>query len=162
MSWLKFSVAVLVTSVALVIGLFATGAYAVSHAFASGGPMAAAEMGEGHGFDANNLPPELAGLKDVPATERFAHFKGVQVALTDKDGKPVQISVVPGVASAVAANSVTITGNDGATHTYAINDQTMKRGDTINSGDNVVVVTMNDTSTARALIDASNAHWQQH
>lgn len=159
MSWLKFSVAVVVTSAALVVGVFATGAFVISNALASASPVAAAEMGGGHRFDTGNLPPELAGLKDVPAAERFAHFKGVQVALTDKDGKPVQIAVVPGVASAVDANSVTITGNDGATHTYSVNDQTMKRGDMINSGDNVVVVTMNDTTTARAIVDATGAEW---
>lgn len=160
MSWLKFSVAVVLTSAALVVGLFATGAFAVGNALASGAPMfAAQQMGPGHGFDSSNLPPELQGLKDIPAGERFAHFKGVQVALTDKDGKPIQISVVPGVASAVSANSLTITGNDGASHTYAVNDQTMKRGGTINNGDDVVVVTMNDTTTARAVVDANGANW---
>ena len=35
------------------------------------------------------LPAQLAGLRDVPAAERFDHFKGVQVNLTDKDGQPL-------------------------------------------------------------------------
>jgi hypothetical protein len=78
-----------------------------------------------------DLPPELASLKDVPAGERFAHFKGVQVSLTDKDGKPINIAVTPGVANGVSANSVTLAGNDGASHTYTLNDQTIKRRTTV-------------------------------
>ena len=162
MNWVKFSVAVLVTSAVLTIGVFATGAVLVGNAVASGLP----NVGQfhDHAMQANqDLPPELASLKDVPAGERFAHFKGVHVSLTDKDGKPIDIAVTPGVATAVSANSVTLAGNDGASHTYTLNDQTLKRGEAVATGKDVVVVTMNGASTARAIfaIDPNNTNWHQ-
>src|SRR3954470_25051813 len=40
----------------------------------------------GDTWDRSAIPPQLAGLADVPANERFDHFRGVQVQLTDKDG----------------------------------------------------------------------------
>jgi hypothetical protein len=161
MSWVKFSVAVVLTSAALVVALFATGAFVVGNVLASG-VQAAQQHGMplgpgGAGFQ--NLPPELAGLKDVPADQRFAHFKGVQVNLTDKDGKPLAISVTPGVASSVSATSLTIAGNDGTSHMYTLNDQTMTRGQTMASGENVVVVTIDNTSTARAVFSANHGDW---
>jgi hypothetical protein len=106
----------------------------------------------------HNLPPEIASLKDVPEGERFAHFQGIQVALTDKNGKPVHITVTPGVASSVSASSLTIAGNDGSSHTYTLNDQTWTRGASVTSGEKVVVITMNDTSTARAVVDLEKMH----
>jgi hypothetical protein len=158
MSWVKFSVAVLFTSAALVVALVATGAFVVGNALASGIPAAA----QARGMDGRDIPPELASLKDVPAAERFAHFKGVQVSLTDKDGKPINISVTPGVASNVSATSLTMTGNDGASHTYTLNDQTMTRGHAISSGENVVVVTLDNTSTARAVFSANPGDWHHN
>jgi hypothetical protein len=158
MSWVKFSVAVVLTSAALVLAVFATGAIVAGNALASTLPVAAGEM-RGHTMDGQNLPPELAGLKDIPAAQRFSHFKGVQVALTDQNGKPLEITVTPGVASSVSDTSLTITGNDGLSHTYAVNDQTFERGGTLSSGQNVVVVTLNNASTARAVFNASDNHW---
>jgi hypothetical protein len=167
MSWVKFSLAVVATSVALVIGLAATGTFVVANALANGGPVyglgqggpggPGGHWGNGNGF--RGLPPELASLKDVPAGERFAHFKGAQVSLTDKDGKPIAIAATPGVVSAVSASSVSIAGNDGASHTYALNDQTMTHGKTISSGDDVVVVTIDNASTAGAVFSAKPGDW---
>ena len=161
MSWLKFSVAVVLTSAALVVALFATGAFVVGNALAQAAPVAAAEMRNHPAMDSRNLPPELAGLKDVPDSQKFAHFQGIQVALTDKDGNPLHISVTPGVASTVGANSITLAGNDGASRTYTLTDQTWQRGGTpIANGDKVVVVTLNDTTSARAVVDVTTM--QQH
>lgn len=156
MRWVKFSVAVLGTSALLVIAVFATGAFMVSNALASGIHDAAQMQ---HPVDPSKLPPELSGLKDIPAAERFAHFKGIQVSLTDQNGSPLNIAVSPGVASSVSDTSLTIAGNDGASHTYAVNDQTMTHGQTVTNGENVVVVTINNTSTARAVIGANPANW---
>jgi hypothetical protein len=164
MSWIRYSLAVLLTAIALLMVVFGAGAFVVGNVFASGLPMAAAFGGVGqggwqgwHGGDhaGFTLPPELASLKDVPADQRFSHFKGVTVNLTDKDGKPVQITVTPGVASAVSATSITLNGNDGASHTYAVDNDTFKRG-TPSNGDDVVVVTLNNGTTARALIDTKD------
>src|SRR5690349_7697296 len=107
MTWVKVSVAVLLTSAALVVALFVTGAVLVGNALASDAPAAA----HVRATDDHNLPPELAGFKDIPAAERFAHFKGVQISLTDKDGAPVDVAVTPGVASTVSATSLTVAGN---------------------------------------------------
>jgi hypothetical protein len=158
MNWVKFSVAVVLTSAALVLTVFAAGAFVAGNALASTLPVAA-EM-RGHAMDSQNLPPELAGLKDIPAAQRFAHFKGVQVALTDQNGKPLDITVTPGVANSVSNTSLTIAGNDGVSHTYTVNDQTFERGGTVSTGENVVVVTLNNASTARAVFNASDNHWQ--
>jgi len=157
MRWVKFSVAVVLTSAALVVALFATGAALVGSALASNIPADA----QVRGLHGNNLPPELAGLKDVPASERFAHFKRVQVSLTDRDGRPVDISLTPGVASSVSANSLTLAGNDGTSYTYALDDQTMRRRGDIATGQNVVVVTLGNASNARAVLVANPANWRR-
>jgi hypothetical protein len=141
---------------ALVVALFATGAFVVGNALASAAPVAA-QM-RGHGMDPQNLPPELASLKDVPAGQRFQHFQGLHATLTDKDGKPINIAVTPGVATSVNAESLTISGNDGSSHTYTLNDQTWTHGQTVSNGQQVVVVTLNDTSAARAVLDVSAMH----
>ena len=149
MRWVRFSLAVVGTSLVLigVIGLIA--GYTVGNAFAS-----ATSNAVRHSFDSGNLsgnlPPELSGLKDIPVGERFEHFKGVQANLTDKDGKPLLVTVTPGVASNVSSTSVTLNGNDGATHTYTIDPRTMTPGQPA-SGQDVVVVTLNNASDATAV-----------
>ena len=162
-SWLRFSLGVFFTSVALVFALVAVGGYVAGSALAFGGPRSLApNMADGNPWQQNGnfqLPPELASLKDVPADQRFSHFKGVTANLTDKDGKPVQITVTPGVATAVSSTSVTINGNDGAQHTYTVDGDTFTRGTPAN-GQDVVVVTLNNTSTARALV-AMTGDWHQ-
>lgn len=157
MRWLKFSLAVVLTSAALVVALFATGTFLVGNALASTITNAAQMRGHGS-WDDQNLPPEIASLKDVPADERFSHFQGVQVALTDKEGKPVHITLTPGIASSVSPSSLTIAGNDGSSHTYTLNDQTWTHGAAIADGEKIVVLTMNETATARAVVDLNNMH----
>ena len=159
MSWVKFSVAVVLTSAALVVALFATGAFFVGNAIAHAAPIAASDMRGHPEMDPHNLPLELAGLKDVPDSQKFSHLQGIQVALTDKDGNPVHIAVTPGVAKNIGTGSITVAGNDGATHTFAVTDQTWQRGGTqVADGDNVVVVTLNDTTSARAVVDVTAMH----
>ena len=159
MSWVRFSLAVVGTSLALVIGIFAVGAFTVGSAFASATPFAAMQ-------NHNNwtIPPELASLKDVPQDQRFSHFKGVTANLTDKDGKPISINVTPGVATSISDTSLTINGNDGASHTYTVDSQTMSGKSAPKSGENVVVVTLNNSSTATAVIapQASANGWGGH
>src|SRR5205823_2697477 len=112
----------------------------------------------GHGgWQANNLPPELAGLTDIPAGERFAHFRGVHVQLTDKDNKPLAADVLPGSVTSVSATSLTITANDGSPHTFTIDDRTVthsKSGaqNALSQNDKVIVATLNGSSTATAVI----------
>jgi hypothetical protein len=99
------------------------------------------------------LPPELAGLAEVPADQRFSHFKSAQVHLTDRDGHPVTIEVTPGVATSVSPTNLTITSNDGPSKTLSINDQTIIRGKgNPAQDDRVVAVTLNGSSTAHAVV----------
>src|SRR3982751_6617082 len=105
----------------------------------------------GFGSKGNALPPELAGLADVPAGERFQHFRGVQVQLTDKDNRPVRVDVTPGTLTAVSPSSVTLNGHDGASHTYAIDDKTIQRGTALKQNDHVIVASLNGSGTATAV-----------
>jgi hypothetical protein len=143
-----------VTSLVLVAALVACRAFAGSpFAFAAGGAGYGRWSG-GHGpGEAFTLPPELDNLRDIPAGERFAHFKGAQVTLADQTGKPVTVSVTPGVASAVTATSLTLAANDGTTRTYALDDHTANKGQQRPAaGDQTVVVTLNGSATATAVM----------
>jgi hypothetical protein len=155
MSKVRFSLAVLATSLILVGVIGVAGMFAVRNAVASAAPFAEQSQWSGQ-----NLPPELSGLKDIPAADRFAHFKGIQANLTDKDGKPLTMTVTPGVASSVSSSSITLNGNDGASHTYSLDAQTMTHGKTPVQGDDVVVVTLNNASNATAVIGVNPSAMQ--
>jgi hypothetical protein len=170
MQRLRFPFAVAATSLALVLGLVVVGGLLAGSVLAGGpwfggsGGHWGGPWGGGHGFGPGfALPPELAGLRDVPADQRFGHFKGVRVSLTDKDGRPLTIDVVPGTATAVAGNSLTIAANDGSTRSFTHDDKTVVRGKparggdeatrpTLASGDKVVVVTLNGSTTPTAVL----------
>jgi hypothetical protein len=171
----RFPIAVALTSLALVVTLFVVGGLIAGSALARGAwgggygfaPWAVAHgVGGWSGGGWNRgfaLPPELAGLRDVPPAERFAHFKGVQVSLTDQDNRPVTVDITPGMATTASATSLAITANDGSTKTYTLDDTTLIHGrsardgnaanqPTIGQGDQVVVVTINGSSTARGVM----------
>ena len=144
----RFPLSVAVTLVALVAIVIGAGGLLVGNALAFS-PFS------GHdGWQNTNLPPELAGLASVPAADRFAHFRGVRVQLTDKDNNPLTVDVTPGTATMVSPTSLTIAGNDGATHTFALDDKTIVRGKatTIGQHDKVVVATLNNSTTATAVV----------
>ena len=168
----RFPVAVALTSVVVLAVVFVAGGLLVGSVLASGafggagmawrgGPpwTWAADHGGWHG---GALPPELAGLADVPAAERFAHFQGVQLQLTDKDNRPLTVRAAAGTATAVSPTSLTIAGNDGSTRTFALDDRTAihARRNTsatgtptdIHQDDRVVVVTLNGASAATAVL----------
>lgn len=146
-------------AVALIVG---GGGLLAGRAFAGGlwgGPWAGGPWHAGGGFQ---LPPELAELRDLPAGERFTHFRGVQVTLTDRDNHPYTLTVTPGTATAVSATSLTLAANDGTTRTFTVDAQTMihaqsSRGanataPAIAQNDQVVVVTRDNGPVARAVI----------
>ena len=171
----RFPLAVAATSLALVLVLVGVGGLLVSNALAIGpfsgsgpGAWSGAPWAAGHaGWQANGLPPELAGLTDVPAEDRFAHFRGVRVQLTDMDNKPLTMDVTPGTATTVNPTSLTITANDGSTHTYTLDDKTIVRGksaardaspgatSTIAPNDNAIVATLNSGTVATAVVALS-------
>jgi hypothetical protein len=163
MRGLRFALAVLGTSLMLVLGIGAAGYYAVSSALAAGiGPFG------GHGpFAEHALPPEFQGLEQLPPAERFKHFGGAQIALKDKDNNPVTVNVTPGTVSTVSATSLTLAANDGSTKTYTLNDQTVIRGKpdmstpgnrpgptTLKQGDMVVAISKNNETTAKFVMSA--------
>jgi hypothetical protein len=161
MRGLRFALAVLGTSLLLVVGIGAVGAYAVSTVLAEGfGP-----FGGGGPFAGHAIPPEFQGFEQMTPSERFKHFSGAQIALKDKDGKPMTVNATPGTVSAVSANSVTLAANDGSSKTFAIDDKTVVRGKpdanaqnakptntTLKQGDLVVVVTKDSETTARFIM----------
>ena len=170
----RFPIAVALTSLALVLVLGGVAALTVRSAMANA-PWFGGPGFEGHAFGGPwsgpsghemQLPPELQGLHDLPPAERFAHFTGVQLSLKDKDNKPLTVNVTPGTVSAASAASLTLAANDGSTKTYTLNDQTMVRGRPIRggtqatqstpalaNGDMVVVVTLDGTTAARAILN---------
>jgi hypothetical protein len=54
--------------------------------------------------------------------------------------------------TAVSASSLTIAGNDGTAHTYALDDKTMEPGQAAKQNDQVVVAAISGSSTATAVI----------
>jgi hypothetical protein len=158
----RFPIAVAVTSLAMVAVLVGAGGLLVGNALAVGpfagggpGPWSGAPWAAGHGgWQSGALPPELAGLTQVPSGERFAHLRGVRVQLTDKDNKPLTIDITPGTATAVSPTSLTITGNDGSTHTFGLDDKTIihARSTTLTQNDQVIVATLNNASSATAVV----------
>ena len=123
-------------------------------------PFAGPWHGGNSSWARDNLPPELTGLADVPAADRFRHFRGVQVTLTDKNNQPLLVNVTPGVVTAVSASSVTLNGNDGASHTYAIDSKTLQDDDRpIKQNDQVVVATVNNSANATAVFATNGNGW---
>ena len=91
----RFPLAVLGTSLLLVLGIGAVGYWTVSSALAQGfGPFGGPFAGHAH-------PPELQGLEQLPPAERFRHFNGAQIVLKDKDNNPLTVNVTPGTVNAV-------------------------------------------------------------
>jgi hypothetical protein len=110
------------------------------------------------------LPPEIQGLRDVPPSQLFSHFTGVQVSLKDKDNKPFTVNVTPGTVTAADTGSLAIAANDGTSKSFTISEQTVIRSKQAQpgaqgtqpapaSGDQVVVVTLNNETAARAVIN---------
>ena len=156
----RFPLAVLGTSLLLVLGIGVAGYWTVSSALAQGfGPFGGHFGGP---FDGHAIPPELQGLEQLPPAERFKHFSGAQVSLKDKDNNPLTINVTPGTVNAVSATSLTLAANDGSTKTFTLDDKTVIRGKpdtstpgnrpaatTLKQGDLVAVVTKNNETTAK-------------
>ena len=169
MRWFWFPVAVVATSIALVAALGAFFLFPVRVALASSlgigaatmsGPWQGAPWAHGAGF---SLPPQIQGLIDLPADQRFSHFQGVQISLKDKDNQPLLVTVTPGTVTTATATSLTIAANDGTSKTFTLDAQTMVRGksttknvsggqSSLTSGDTVVVVALNNSATATAVL----------
>jgi hypothetical protein len=120
-----------------------------------------------HGAFAAQLPPEIRDLSKLDPAARFGHFSGVQARFTDVNNVSHTVTVVPGTAQSVSADSLTIAPNDaslGPTKTYQLGNDTIVRkapqswsggqpSAQIATGDKVVVVSM-DGDQPRAVIVA--------
>jgi hypothetical protein len=152
----RFPIAVALTSLGLVALLVGVGGFFASQALA-GGP-GAGGWGFGppwanHGGPGVALPAELRGLADLPADERFAHFKGLEVRLADEVGRPLTVGVTPGTVTSGSAGGLTIAANDGSTRTFTLDGATAVRGKAAPApGDRVVVVALNGGASARAVV----------
>lgn len=115
------------------------------------------------------LPPELQGLASIPSGQRFAHFTGAQLSLKDENGKPLTISIIPGVVTAASPTSLAIAANDGSAQTFTLNDQTVihsmapstpaaagtpAASTSLQKDAQVVVVTLDNSATATAVLAA--------
>ncbi|MGE3268247.1 MAG: hypothetical protein AB7P40_05830 [Chloroflexota bacterium] len=163
MRGLRFALAVLGTSLLLVLGIAAAGVFTVRTAMAQGfGPFGGPFGGP---FAGHAIPPEFEGVAQLPPAERFKHFSGAQINLLDKDNKPVAVNLTPGTVTAVSGSSVTLAGNDGSSKTFTIDDKTVIRSKpdtttpgnrpaatTLKQGDLVVVLAKNSETTARFIM----------
>jgi membrane-associated protease RseP (regulator of RpoE activity) len=104
-----------------------------------------------------NLPSDLNPLQDVPADQIFGHNYGTTRTYTDKDGKVVTISTIPGVVTAISPTSITIKPNnpqakggpfsiDGTTRIVA--GRGTSGTDAIAVGDKVTVTVVGDSAHA--------------
>jgi hypothetical protein len=172
----RFALAVLGTSLALVVAIGVIGIVTAPRALAlagvgafggpfGGGPFGGGPFGGGP-FGDHMLPPELQGMQNLTPAERFGHFGGAQVNLTDKDGKPFVVTITPGKVTAASANSLTLAANDGTSKTYTIDATSVIRGKpdlstpgnspapaSLKQGDLVVVMAKAGELTARFVVD---------
>ncbi len=165
--------AVVLLLVAVVVAIFISPvqgvlAYALGANGPAGGPPWAQMWHGGQGNGSNfRLPPELQGLASIPANQRFAHLVSAQVNLTDQNNNPLTIHVIPGKVTAASATSLSIAANGGGSQTFTIDSQTIihmgaasapapavtpAASAAVKNGDDVVVVTLNDSTTATAVL----------
>lgn len=124
------------------------------------GPGAMGHMGAGSGMHHRDMPPELAFLAQIPPEERFSHFRGGSMTLTDQNGNEVVVNVVPGTVSSVFSDRIVITPNgETTTREFAITSDTVihampDRGtlQAVTSGDQVVVMTVGEDDDAAAIM----------
>lgn len=157
---LRFPIAVLLTSLALVATIGLSGLVLVRSALASGPAMGRPGLADtlaAHG-QLPGIPAELESLAAIPPAERFSHFLGAQLNLKDRNNQPLTISATPGSVTAISPTSLTIAANDGATRTFLLTPQTVIRSKRIGAsnqmpaqGDLAVVFTLNASNTATSV-----------
>jgi hypothetical protein len=118
---------------------------------------------------AADLPLELRGFRDMSSAERFGHFFGGQLRFSDGNSQAHAVIVVPGAVTSVSDKSLTIKANDPTlgSETYNLTSDTRihqaggrpwagqsGHGSSANlkSGDHVVVVSIDNSSDARAVV----------
>jgi hypothetical protein len=138
---LRFPIAMILASVALLVGLFAVGGLLAGTALAGGPPFAGTPWAWGGAHAAGG----------GPAGAGFAPFDSL------RDGRPFTLEVTPGTVTAASQSGVTVQTRDGATRTFTVDAQTRMRATPAN-GDQVVVITMNGASSALAVFGPRGGH----
>ena len=130
----------------VVIAVVSAGGLVAGRAFAN-------SFGPHDGPWSTQMPAELQGLGAIPAADRFDHFKGATVNLTDANGQPMSVTITPGTVTSVNGDSLSLAANDGSTHTYSLTRTTMTHDKAAPSAnEKVAVVTLNGSSTATAVM----------
>lgn len=93
------------------------------------------------------LQPELEG---IPVEERFSHYMGADVRITDKDGSTHTLEFIPGTLKAVSGDQLTLLTNEGGQLTFTITSevkgyQLLER---LKEGDKLVVATVDGSVRA--------------
>jgi hypothetical protein len=165
------AVASSLATVAVIVGVGAFVAYTfIGPRAAEAAPMAFGPGGFGPGAFgpamAENLPPEISGLHDLPADQRFSHFLNAEMRFTDTNGTAHAVRITPGTVSSISSDSLTIKPNDsgqGGTKSFKLTGDTrihqagaFWRGTSpsqaqLKDGDKVVVVAL-DSGEARAVM----------
>jgi membrane-associated protease RseP (regulator of RpoE activity) len=65
------------------------------------------------------LGPEMEG---IPAGERYSHFVGLELRVTDNDGVLHTLELIPGTVASVSEDSLTLLTNEGSEVTYTITE----------------------------------------
>jgi hypothetical protein len=113
-----------------------------------------------------DLPAEIRGLHDLPPEQRFAHFLGVQVKFTDANNTSHTVAITPATVTSVSSDKLNVTVNDGgASRSYNLTSDTrihqagehrraggQEQQAAVKSGDRVVVVTMDGSNDAKAVM----------
>jgi hypothetical protein len=133
----------------LLVGMFFSG---FAYVRAQGMP------GEGmgmHGYG-DQLPPGLAFLSSIPKEQRFDHFRGGSMKITDAQGTEHTLTMTPGKVQAVTAQQITVVPNgSAAAHNFNITTNTRVVGrpnqgsnQVLAPQDKVMVLTVDDSADA--------------
>jgi hypothetical protein len=106
------------------------------------------------------LPPELAFLRSMTPDQRFDHILGGQITFRNPQGQDVVLTAIPGKIASIGTNAVTITPNGSAQdRTFNVTPSTWiitgpRQGSlaAFSQGDRVVVLTINNSSNATAIM----------
>ena len=123
------------------------------------------KIAEAAGFPGfmEDAPPEIRDLHNLPPEQPFIHFLGGQFRYTDTDNKAHTVTITPGTVSNVGSDRLTINPNDGGgSKTYNLTSETRihtagqrwggNQSTAPKAGDKVVVVTLDNSDTARAVM----------
>jgi hypothetical protein len=134
-------IAVILASVALLVGLFAVGGLPASTALAGGPPFAGPPWAWRGTHRAGGGP---AGVGVAPFDELH-------------DGRPFTLELTPGTVTAASQTGLTVQTKDGAHRAFTVDAHTHLRAAPA-SGDDVVVITKNGAPSALAVFGPGGGH----